>query len=521
MENSSILEKWAALVYAAKAYWIDSVPTGMDDATFDLMEKQALEKDGFSVRDYVFQTYMQGNRVENKYIEKIKKTKVEGKTMLQALQEKQKELGKKLYADLKYDGSSIAIYLNPETGIPQKLVTVGNLNITGAGIEQTGKLYKFLPPEFPKGIVAIQCEALIDLDNLPPGLDPEKARQKANGLINSKYAQEEVDRYLTLRAYRYYLDTSTPAGCSLEKIDYREVLGSFQTVQNEYGIKFAAADVFSVDDLETGFPETDRTRTSTGMFLNDGWVMYDSSGHCLGALKYSGAGSESDGIIKTTVRGIKWNDQNPKGKDSWSANVLIDPVIIHGSKVTKPSAGSVGKLVKNNISPGATVSIILANSTIPMVGECFGGGSGDFQFPTCSCGYKMSEEDVYGSRLKCGNIRCSVREKRMVDYLETLSGNIGSLDLGKLLVIDGFDWSKTDIDLRKLIGYVTDNADIVAQDLPDPRIDYFGEFRGYLMSYMNTPTRQRNLDLVVQSAWYCLWDYYYKCAYDNKFVWTW
>ena len=139
--KKNILKKWENLIFAAKAYWIDSVPTGMDDATFDALEKKAIEEDGFSVRDYVFQTYLVGDRAENKYIEKIKKAKVEGISMLQALHEVENSAGEKIYADLKYDGSSIALYLDPETGKLQDIVTVGNSNIDSFGIRQYGKLY--------------------------------------------------------------------------------------------------------------------------------------------------------------------------------------------------------------------------------------------------------------------------------------------------------------------------------------------------------------------------------------------
>ena len=444
--KKSILEKWKDLIYAAKAYWIDSIPTGMDDATFDSLEKQALQEDGFSVRDYVFQTFLVGDRVENKYIEKIKKTKVDGKTMLQALQDFQTDYGEKIYADLKYDGSSIAIYLNSETGEVQDIVTVGNANIDSSGIRQYGKLISLIPKRFPQGIVAIQCEALLDLDNLPPDLDPDKARQKVNGLVNSRYSQEEVNQYLTLRAYRYYLDTLNPAGVALSRADYKDVISSFPIISNEFGIKFAPADIFSVDSLPVGYTETYRTRTSSGEFLNDGWVCYNSIGQCLGALKFSGAGSETEGMIKTTVRSIKWNDQGPKGKDSWAANVVVDPVVVHGSTITKPSAGSVKKLIQNKISPGAEVTIILANSTIPQVHLCLKPGNENYMFPKCSCGYQMSESDIYGARLKCGNRRCSSREERMASYLKLL-GNLADLDLNKFLVIDGFKWEGTDVDI--------------------------------------------------------------------------
>ena len=501
--KKSILEKWKDLIYAAKAYWIDSIPTGMDDATFDTLERRAIEEDGFYARDYVFQTFLVGDRVENKYIEKIKKTKVEGKTMLQALQDFQKDCGEKIYADLKYDGSSIAIYIDPSTGMVQDIVTVGNANIDSSGIRQYGKLIGLVPKKFPLGIVAIQCEALIDLDNLPPGLDPDKARQKVNGLVNSRYSQEEVDQYLTLRAYRYYLDTLSPAGAALERLDYKDVLYSFPVVSNSFGIKFAPADVFSVDSLPEDFPETYQTRTSSGEFLNDGWVCYNSKGQCLGALKFAGAGSETDGAIKTTVRSIKWNDQGPKGKDSWAANVIIDPVVIRGSTITKPSAGSAKKLIKNKISPGAEVSIILANSTIPMIGECYKPGDGNYMFPKCSCGYQMSEDDIYGSRLKCGNTRCSARESRMSEYLKSL-GYLVQMDLNKFLVIDGFKWETTDVDPNKILKLVYEDISLTSEG----DCGFYNQYRDYLASYMNTDARKRNLDLVILSSWIVLRDEY-------------
>lgn len=487
-----LLEKWKDLIYAAKAYWIDSVPTGYTDAEFDEMETRAIAEDGFYVRDYVYNTYLKGTKTKNEYIEKIKKEKVEGKTMLDAILQKEKDLGEKLYCDLKYDGSSIALYIDPATGEFKRAVSCGNLNLDNFGVDSTAKLWKHVPHHFPKGIVAVQCEALVDLNHLPAGLDPEKARQKANGLITSKYLQDEVDEYLTLRAYRYYV-SDTPDGKAIEMMDYRDVLSSFMTVADSKGIiKFAPADVFTTEDLQKmpGYCETDRTNTSTGLFLNDGWVLYDSKGTCRGALKYAGAGSETDAIVKTTVKSIKWNDQTPKGKDSWAANVIVEPVTLHGIEIKKPSAGSAGKLVKNKISPGATVSIILANSTIPMIGECFKPGNEDYMFPKCGCGYQMSASDIYGARLKCGNTRCSVRETRMKNYLKTVP-DANDININTLLVIDGFDFYKTNFDIKVLL-----------------KKQNFSEFRDYLMAYMNTDARKRNLDLVVLSAWQSILEVY-------------
>ena len=452
--QESILQKWAVLIDCAKKYWIDSVSTGMLDEEFDRLELQAAQEDGFFVRDYVYQTYLKGNKYKNAYIEKIKKFKVNG-SMYNAFLESEKELGVSLYYTLKYDGSSIAIYLDPKTGHPKRIVTVGNLNIDDYGVDQTWKLMRFMPQTFPTGIVAIQCEALVDTRSLPKGVDPQRARQKANGLINSVDRDADVLSMLTLRAYRYYTE-DTPEGCAIRNSDYKSVLEKFPTVVSPIDgrIMFAPAQVWSLQDLarDPNFCETDITSTSTGTFTNDGWVLYNKQGICQRALKFSGAGQGE--LVKATIKSIQWNDQTPKGKDSWSANVIIDPpVVVKGCNIKKPSAGSVSKLVKKNITPGAEVSIIMANSTIPMVGEVYSPGNGDFMWPVCSCGYPLSDKDVYGSLLKCGNPMCTKRIERMRNYLSGIS-DLLDIDLNKFLVLDRFKWENTKIDIQTLLEYV-------------------------------------------------------------------
>ena len=485
MVEEAVIQKWEFLINAAKNYWVDSLPTGMSDETFDSYERKAAQEDGFFVRDYVFDTFLKGAKTKNEYIEKIKKFKVEGVTMLEAIKQSSQELGlskDETYCTLKYDGSSIAIYLHSTTGKPKRIVTVGNLNLSGLGVDQTWKLMKFLPKKFPKGIVAIQAEALIDIDRLND-IDPDRARQKANGLINSKYGDAEVSSLLTLRAYRYYTD-NTQQGQFIRNSNYKNVLGSFQTVTSALDghVMFAPAQVWTLTELETmgDFVEHDRTLTNTGRFLNDGIVIYNAQGICQRALKYAGAGSGTE-AIKTVVHSIQWNDQTPKGKDSWSANVIVDPVTLNGCTVKKPSAGSVAKLVKNNITPGAEVGIILANSTIPMVGEVFKGGNGDYQWPTCTCGYTMSEKDIYGSLIKCGNPMCSQRLNRMRDYVGSIK-SIDDLDLNQLLVIDRFRWENTGLDKTVLLMYIR------AKDSQG--------YHDYLDSFLKTSLQKRNLELV-------------------------
>jgi hypothetical protein len=486
--EEKVITKWKDLIEATKNYYVDSIPTGLSDSEWDSLEQRAMAEDGFSVRDYVFNKYLYGKKTLNKYIEKVVKTKVVGCTMLEAMENMERSLGKKLYWDLKYDGSSIAVYLNPATGKVKNIVTVGNLNLDNYGIDQTWKLKDFIPT-MPNGIVAIQCEALIDVNRLSES--PDRARQKANGLINSKYCMDEVKSLLTLIGYRYYFDDPNNPNA---QIDYRDMIrGGFRGVVSQLDghLMFGPAQVFTLDELRgmPGYTETDVTVTESGTFLNDGWVAYDERGVCQGALKFAGAGSGDKSII-TEVKSIQWNDQSQKGKDSWSANVLIDPVSVKGIEIKKPSAGSVSKLVSKNITPGAKVGIILANSTIPMVGEVFQPGNGDFMWPTCSCGYKMSENDVYGSLLKCGNPMCTERIGRMKSYLGSLGDIHRDLNLNNLLVIDRFKWEDTNVSIDMVLGFVESNN----------KIDYYN----YLMSYMNTDLRKKNLNLVWEASFMVL-----------------
>lgn len=492
--ENNILEKWAVLIKAAKDYYVDSIPTGLSDSEYDELEKKAIEEDKFIVRDYIFETFFpKGERYKNEYITKFKKEKVVG-SMLDAI----KSCGNDSYYLLKYDGTSLAIYIDPATGVPKQAVTCGNSSL-GYGINQSWKILGLgFAPKFPTGIVAVQCECLIDLDRIG-NLNPERARQKVNGIINGKKDDiiEDAKSLLTLRAYRYYCDDS-PSGIAISQMDYRDVIKSFPTVVSDIDghIKFAPADIFTLEELEKnpGYCETDHTKTSTGFFLNDGWIQYTKKGEVVRGLKFAGAGAGSDAVIKTTVKGIRWNNQNPKGKDSWSANVLIDPVILHGTTVTKPSAGSVSKLIKKNITPGAEVSVILANSTIPQIGECFKPGDGNYSWPTCSCGYRLSEKDIYGSNLKCGNPLCTERLARMRKYLRSLDNISTDLDLNKLLVIDRFKWENTNISIQDLQRAV---------ELNDENAYY-----RILKSYMGTELQERNLNLVWKASWIALREIY-------------
>ena len=146
-------------------------------------------------------------------------------------------------------------------------------------------------------------------------------------------------------------------------------------------------------------------------------------------------------------------------------------------------------MLKNNITPGATVGIILANSTIPMVGNVFTPGNGNYMWPTCECGYKLGKNDIYGSLLKCGNPSCSVRLDRMRKVISSIK-SLSELDLNKLLVIDRFRWENTKIDINMLISFVQ----------KDDKNSYYN----YLVSFLKTDLQIKNLMLVWEASFIVL-----------------
>lgn len=296
---------------------------------------------------------------------------------------------------------------------------------------------------------------------------------------------------INIRCFRYYLDLSTPSGLATKELGYRQVLESLPVVYNTAGdIKFCGGYVFETKDIDD-FVNHDIWTTPAGTFLVDGVVGYTEDGVCIQALKYHSAGRGET----TEVLGIKWNDQGPNGKDSWSANALIQPIQIRGAVIKKPTVGSIKKMIQSGISKGAKVTVILANSTIPQVSQVVEPGNGDYEWPTCGCGYKLGPSDIYGTLVKCGNPECTEREGRMRKYLSGCS-DFFQINLNKLLVIDRFDWLKK-----------TDYP-VVLQDLYTILVGKgYTEFLEFLKGCLKTPLQIKNLELVSKPAYKTLKEY--------------
>lgn len=492
MERSELLEKYKFGLQCARNYWVLSKPTGISDEEFDKIEEQA-RLEGLELRDEVFKELV-GTRSPNaNYITPVGKIKAKGKLYDSLKEFINSWTGGKLLWSPKYDGSSIVAYFN-EDGECNRVVTAGGTNRSGEGIDQTWKLRKYFPKlNSDYRIMAIQCECLVDLNDYF-----DRARQKANGLVNSKDMEDEVERLICIRGFRYFITPDSSFNTS--EINYHDVLDEdiIPRVSNSYGIKFSMAQAFTNEELLNIDPEIingDELPTNTGKFNFDGFVAYDSKGNLVTAIKSHDGGKQESTVIKC----MRWNNQLPKGKDGWSLNVELNPPVeVKGSLVRKPSSGGVPRALKEGLSVGALVTVCLSGSTIPYV-EVITPGNGDMQYPTCSCGYKMSDKDIFGSNVKCGNPKCSERKNRIMEYLNSID-IFSSIDFNRLFIIDRFDFNKKISDRDK---FYNDMYDIIEHNLG---VDKMIEL---VSSLGMTSLQLKNLNLVSIPVYESLVDLFY------------
>lgn len=349
------------------------------------------ESEGNSVKDLI--EFEDRRKLKNEIKIGLNKEAVQDNDLKSAVERRLKWLKTKFntdsieyYLNLKYDGCAIiGLYENG------KLKSVRSTPDEEFGIDRTKTFWNLFPHELEdKSIIALQGEALVDWNCYG-----QKARNKANGLTNSIDMVEEAERELFVRVYKVYFSDSI-------EFDYHRSLNALNNLptitrnrlrrdstgklQIMGDIVFSSARQFLAYDC----PTEALTSSLEGNFQCDGVVMYSPQGP-LGLKFYF-----TEYAI-TTVRNIKW-ELKPSG--SYSAVVEFDPVTINDKCISKASSGGVPNLMDRKMGVGAKVKVILANLTIPQIIETIV-PSENYNWPKCSCGYQMSDKDIFGSTLKC------------------------------------------------------------------------------------------------------------------------
>jgi len=401
------------LIEAANNYY-NGRPTGITDLDYDnIYNAIKLEKPSFSIFDYVKYDSDSCHAVHPIEIPTFEK--INFKDMpTEAIN------SSSIVLTPKYDGCSIVAYYNNG-----ELFNILTRSDETTGVVQTNKLRNKVPQTVDKSIRAILFEA-VTLDN----------RSAANGLINSKYKQDEVDSKLFLR----------PFDCVL----VNRQLGYVERMELT-GLDYTVLDSSDINDLQKA---TDSPKLYVGSIDAevpiDGVVAYSRTNPSFGKIYKFYLTTEKSSVV------TKMHFE--QSKDTGIANIRVEyePVKI-GSITAKMSGnpGSWATVKEKKLGVGSKIKIALAKMTIPYITEHTEWT--EEPIPICPwCGKEFSD---FEGKLICDNEDCGF----WIDFFETKYFNIlrefkGSEWVDEFTVNGKFDiemWAKaeklTDIKMSDLI----------------------------------------------------------------------
>ena len=357
----------------------------ISDKEYDELIK-VYESNGSSVKDLV--EWDSELKFENEPIEGLNKIAVEDNDLQKAVDDHftAEHIEDEGHINLKYDGASIKAYY--ENG---KLRMILGTPDEKYGIIRTKAFWNLFPHELEdKSIKALQGEVLVDC-----GTYGQLARNKANGLTNSKLIDKEVEQEAFIRIYNityhgqlhYDYNRLYESLSKLPKITMsRNRLFKNDRYEYRNDIVFSAARKLSLEEI----PKDTMTMFDDGNFQTDGVVVYSSK-------RIQGFKFYYTESAITTVRAVNYDI---KHNGSYAATINFDTIIINDKNISNASSGGIRNMMNMRFGVGAKIKVILANLTIPKIIEVIE-PSDDYRFPQCECGYQLTEEDIFGSVLKC------------------------------------------------------------------------------------------------------------------------
>ena len=357
-----IMRNLELLIIAANDYYNGRL-TGMSDEAYDKLLREEKEFDpSFNIFDYV--------HYDEQYI-KVKhsiKIPVWSKSTDWKLMN---SLFESYLVTPKFDGCSIVVYYTD--GKLNNIITRSN---EVEGVIQTKKLKDKVPQEVDSKVKAILCEAVCI-----------ESRQKANGLINSKYKQDEVDELLTLMPF--------------------DVITTIPMTYSER-FKLAGLKPFSINRVQAEEIRDKYTCYFEGIgdIPCDGLVGYSDVYPTKPAQILKLYGMDFADSVITKVQPILSYDSM-----TFSLTYWFNPVELGGSTIKKVgNAGSYKTCKEKKLGVGSKVQVRLAKQVIPQLKSSDEWDDKLDQTIYCPyCGEPLVE---FEGKLVCKNNNCS----SIIDY---------------------------------------------------------------------------------------------------------
>lgn len=368
-------EEFDALIQAAQNYY-NGRPTGMDDFRYDsLLADIKSQNPSFNIFDYV--VYETDSKRVPHSVKFPNFEKVDfGRLQLEGGESD-------ITLTPKNDGCSIVAYFLD--GKLQNILTRSN---EVEGVVQTNKLWTKVPKTVNPDIRAILFEATT-----------EGNRSLSNGLINSKYKQDEVDEKITLN----------PFDCIL----WNRLLGYKQRMDMT-GLEYTTLTIQEALAIKDMGDEPYIVITRNGKQIKvpvDGIVAYSNVDPLYGRIyKFYSTQYKISTVTKLTFE---------PSSETGINNIVVEfePVKIGAITVKRcGNAGSWKTIKEKKLGVGSQVEVYLAKVTIPAIAS--NTPWTEEPKPKCPwCGHELSE---FQGKLVCKNLDCSFWE----DFFETRYFNI-------------------------------------------------------------------------------------------------
>lgn len=375
------------------------------DKEYDELEKKLGVK-GISLVDFGDQ------KIRNNNVEKKMKKITGVEDFEKEVRDTLFKLNCKYFINYKYDGSAIrAEYRNG------KLDRIKSTPDEETCLDVTDKFRNFFPEEVDEDIVSIRGEVITD-----PKEFGQKARNKANGLLCSKYLTDEINLYAQVRVYNLEFKDG--------EYNFMRLYNSLNKLQNTD--KFKVAERLKNSEIPTSSIVVSPSGDSV---LVDGIVVYSEKEFF--AIKFY-----FTDIQQTTIKDVYWGYNEKNG--SYTPTYIIDKVELNEKSIKKVATGGVANMLKIG-GIGTKVYVILSKMTIPKVytNETYKieNKTEDYGNHVCACGNPLDLiNDCYGSTLKCSDPKCSQRIKdkeSRYDKNASLAYNINEvLGIDRLKVTD-------------------------------------------------------------------------------------
>lgn len=270
----------------------------------------------------------------------------------------------------KWDGCSTVAYY--ENGKLVKILTRSN-EVNGK--VKTKMLHDKFPNEVDPRVRAILAEALV-----PVSLS--ETRASANGLVNSKYKQDEVDKNLKLRAFDVI--TSEPMNylsrIKLTQMDYRIL-----DMEEARGIN------------KTG---------TLGDFYTDGIVIYFDGGAQIFKLE-----SATDSATVVVNKEVICESEKTS---LFVTKYMFDPVVLNNVNIKcVGNCGNLDTIKERGIGIGTVATVHLAKAVIPQFKEIISKGKVVEHRYCPDCGEELEE---FQGKLFCNNMDCNVWKRRLANF---------------------------------------------------------------------------------------------------------